>query len=273
MARLVTNIALFFAVLLGGALFGGPEILSLGDEVGSQVHSSVDWADPESVALARYQTALAATLEPLALLYEAANGGDPAPHTEEIHRALDEAAALAAEAAVDAPAYLAHLDPLFIAYVDRAGALVEAWVPEQPPRALLAATFDAQHALNDALDSAQDARLLRDLRAHEDDRGYAYHHRLVHYHGFRLVRRTIDSMVDPGVLLTAIEGYRGAEERLLRFVDERARVHGDFALFVQATEEFTRAVDDLDPDALIDAFGAIRAQRQHLLRLERAGEI
>lgn len=289
MPRLLTSITVLIVVVTGALLWGGEDVLHLGDEVASQVHGTVDWSDPESVALARYDEAFALTLEPLARIYEAAATPGTRIDAIETRAALAAAATLAVEAAQDAPPALAPLAPLFHAYLDEAGALVDAWNPDQLPTRRLAATFEAQHEVNDALRDAEEARLLRDLEAHEADGGYGYHHRLLHYQGYRAVRTATGALVTAGELRQALADYVGAEVTLQAFLEDRSRVHDDVVPFAAAAAELARAmatlvsgideapeaqwIPDLDAAAVVDAFGELRAQRRRLLRLERAGEL
>ncbi len=289
MARLLTNIVLFIAVIAGAWFWGGEDILQLEDEVAFQVHSTVDWSDPESIALDRYTRAMGLTLEPLARFYEAASGMGTRVDTAVARDALAAAAVLAVEAAEEAPEGLAPLESLFADYLRKAGTMLDAWDPAQGLSADLAETFEAQHALNDALQDAQEVRLLRDLRAHETDRGYAYHHRLVHYHGYRVMRATTGTRTTAGELRRALTDYFDAEVALQRFLEDRSRIHDEFVPFVEASTNLGKAMADLvkdiegepadqwpprlDAAAVVDAFGDLRAQRHRLLQLERTGEL
>ena len=289
MGRLLTSIGILCTVLAGAALLGGEDVLRLADEVARQVHSTVDWSDPESVTLDRYSRALGLTLGPLAHLYEAASNARVPVDVVPARNALAAARVLAAEAAADAPEGLHHLEPLFADYLDAAGALLEIWDTEAPPETALAATFGAQHTLHAGLQDAEEARLLRDLRAQEDDRGYPYQHRLTYYRAYRLVRCVTDHLVPAGALRSALEGVRVADGILGRFVAAHSRLNDDFAPFVDAATAFSRAARDLavtlndppndlwitipNPGPLLDAFAELRARRGHLLRLERTGEL
>ena len=285
----MTSIVLFSAVIAGAWFWGGEDVLRLEDEVAFQVHSTVDWSDPGSIALDRYTRALGLTLEPLARFYEAASGTGTRVDIAVARDALAAAAALAAEAAEDAPEGLAPLERLFADYLRKAGTMLDAWDPAQGLSASLAETFEAQHALNDALQDATEVRLLRDLRAHETDRGYAYHHRLVHYHGYRAMRAATGAMTTADELRRALTDYFDAEVALQRFLEDRSRIHDGFVPFVEASANLGKAMADLvkdmedepadqwfprmDAAAVVDAFGDLRAQRHHLLRLERIGEL
>ncbi len=289
MSRLLTSIAVLLFVIGGAMLLGGGEVLHLGEEVASQVHSTVDWSDPESVALARYNEAFAVTLEPLARIYEAATTPGAAIDAAPARAALARAQDMAAVAAQDAPETLASVAPTFHDYLDKAGALVDAWNPARLPTALLAETFEAQHAVNDALQDAEEARLLRDLRANETERGYGYHHRLIHYEGYRATRAATGTMVTAGDLRRALADYRAAEVTLQQFLEGRSRIHDDFLPFSEAAAALGKAmstlvdgigdapadqwVPDLDSGGVANAFAELRAQRRRLLRLERTGEL
>ncbi len=288
MARLITSITILVAVV-ASALLWGDAVLHLGDEVAEQVHGDVDWTDPESVALARYNEAFGLTLEPLARIYKAAAAPDTPIDPAGTRDALAAARAMAEAAAQEAPETLAPLEPLFADYLDKAGALLTNWDPEQLPTALLAETFEAQHALNDALQDAQEARLLRDIKRHEADRGYAYHHRLIHYQAYRTLRVATGALVTAGALRQALADYFAAEVVLQDFLETRSRIHDEFLPFSEAAADLATAMSavvaavegapdaqwtpELDTAAVVGAFGELRAHRRRLLRLERAGEL
>ncbi len=288
MARLITSITILVAVVAGALLWGG-DVLQLGDEVASQVHGDVDWSDPESVALARYNDAFGLTLEPLAQLYKAAAAPDTPIDDAGTRDALAAARAMVETATQDVPDSLAAIEPIFTDYLDKAGALLAQWDPEQLPTARLAETFEAQHALNDALQDAEEARLLRDLRRHESDRGYAYHHRLVHHQAYRAVRVATGPLVTAGALRTALADYFAVEVVLQDFLATRSRIHDEFLPFSEAAAGLAEAmagvvgevqaspdeqwIPELDTAPVVAAFGELRAQRRRLLRLERAGEL
>ena len=274
-------------MVAAAGLFGGDDLLGLGDDVARQVHSTVDWSDPEAVALARYEHAFAVTLAPLARLYDAADAQAALPGVLAAARtSLAEAAQACDEA--DGPESLAHVAPLFRDYLDKAGRMLDRWDAGRAWPDQMDETFEAQNRLHDALSDVQEARFLRELRGFEEKEGYKYLHRLIHYQGFRLFRTVTMAMAPAGELRRAAADYRWAAARLRRFVAARSRVHDEFAPFAEAAADLTAALipfekaldsapDDQwipvpDPAKIIDAYGAIRDLRHHLIRLERAGE-
>lgn len=278
---------LFVSLVAAAGLIGGGDLLRLGDDVARQVHSTVDWSDPEAVALARYERALAITLAPLAQLYDAADTHATPPGVLAAARASLAEAAQALDEAKD-PKSLAHVAPMFRDYLHKTGRMLDGWDAGRTRPDHMDETFEAQNLLHDTLNDAQEARFLRELRGFEEEDGYKYFHRLIHYQGFRLFRTVTMTMAPAGELRRATADYRVAAARLRRFVAARSRVHDEFVSFIEAAANLTAALtpfekalgnipDDQwipvpDPEMIIEAYGAIRDLRHHLLRLERTGE-